>query len=99
MASGNGFRNNLTDNLFKAILSLKDVEECYEFFEDICTIKEVNDMAQRLQTAEMLLNGKTYDQIVKDVEISTATISRINRCIQYGPGGYKKIIERIKENK
>ena len=99
MSNRNGIKNELTDNLFKAILSLQDIEECYDFFEDICTIKEINDMAQRLQIAEMLLQGKTYEKIVKDTEISTATISRINRCIQYGPGGYKKIIERVKEKK
>ena len=99
MSNTSGIKNGLTDNLFKAILSLKSVDECYEFFEDICTIKEVNDMSQRLQIAEMLLDGKTYDKIVKEVEISTATISRINRCIQYGAGVYKKIIERGKEKK
>ena len=97
MSNRNGIKGELTDKLFKAILSLQDIEECYDFFEDICTIKEVKDMAQRLQIAEMLLEGKTYEKIVKETEISTATISRINRCIQYGPGGYKKIIERNKE--
>lgn len=68
------------DLLFKAILSLKTTEECYDFFEDLCTMKEIADMAQRVETASMLLKGRTYEQIVKDVEISTATISRINRC-------------------
>ena len=97
MSNRNGIKGELTDKLFKAILSLQDIEECYDFFEDICTIKEVKDMAQRLQIAEMLLEGKTYEKIVKETEISTATISRINRCIQYGPGGYKKIIERNNE--
>ena len=97
MSNRNGIQGELTDKLFKAILSLQNIEECYDFFEDICTIKEVKDMAQRLQIAEMLLEGKTYEKIVKETEISTATISRINRCIQYGPGGYKKIIERNKE--
>ena len=97
MSNRNGIKGELTDKLFKAILSLQDIEECYDFFEDICTIKEVKDMAQRLHIAEMLLEGKTYEKIVKETEISTATISRINRCIQYGPGGYKKIIERNKE--
>lgn len=90
-------RNDETDMLFKAILSLKSTEECYEFFEDLCTVKELADMAQRLEAAEMLIEGKTYEQIVKNVEISTATISRINRCIQYGTGGYEKILDRIKE--
>lgn len=84
-----------TDELFQAILSLSTVEECYSFFEDLCTMKELADMTQRLQAAKMLLDGKTYEQIVKEVEISTATISRINRCIQYGSGGYKMALNRL----
>ena len=87
-------KNEQTDSLFKAILHLKTVEECYDFFEDLCTIKELADMSQRVQAAKMLLDGSTYEQIVKNVEISTATISRINRCIQYGAGGYEKILRR-----
>ena len=83
--------------LYETILKLKDLDECYEFFEDLCTMKELADMAQRIETAQMLLAGKTYEQIVKSVEISTATISRINRCIQYGTGGYEKILARIAE--
>ena len=88
-------RDKSTDLLFDAILTLKDVEECYAFFEDLCTVKEISDMAQRLEAAKLLLGGRTYDQIVKEVEISTATISRINRCIQYGTGGYQSVIEKI----
>ena len=64
------------------------------FFEDLCTIKELRDMAQRLKAAQMLLSGFTYDQIQKEVEISTATISRVNRCIQYGPGGYEHQLKK-----
>ena len=64
------------------------------FLEDLCTVKEISDMAQRLEAAKLLLGGRTYDQIVKEVEISTATISRINRCIQYGTGGYQSVIEK-----
>lgn len=85
-----------TEELFNAILSLENVEECYDFFEDLCTMKELADMTQRVHAANMLLDGKTYEQIVKDVEISTATISRINRCIQYGSGGYEKILKRAR---
>lgn len=84
-----------TDNLFKAILTLETVEECYDFFEDLCTMKELADMTQRVRAARMLLNGATYEQIVKKVEISTATISRINRCIQYGSGGYRTVLDRL----
>lgn len=97
MAERGSVHNAATDALFEAILCLENKEDCYKFFEDLCTIKELNDMAQRLQAAKMLLDGKTYEQIVKTVEISTATISRINRCIQYGPGGYHEIIERTKQ--
>ena len=88
-------RDKAMDDLFKAILSLGDVQECYDFFQDLCTMKELADMAQRVEAAQMLLAGKTYEQIVKQVEISTATISRINRCIQYGTGGYAKVLNRL----
>lgn len=96
MADKNSRRNQTTDALFDAILSLETREECYNFFEDLCTVKEISDMAQRLEAAKMLLDGRTYDQIVKAVEISTATISRINRCIQYGSGGYRETIEKVR---
>ncbi len=98
MASNNAnLKNEHTDELFKAILSLQTIEDCYDFFEDLCTIKEVADMTQRVQVAKMLISGQTYEQIVKSVEISTATISRINRCIQYGSGGYKNVLGGTKK--
>lgn len=90
-------KSEATDALFRAVLSLQSVEECYAFFEDLCTMKELSDMSQRFQAARLLLQGSTYDQIVKEVEISTATISRINRCIQYGEGGYQTVIERLEQ--
>jgi TrpR-related protein YerC/YecD len=90
MADKNSRRNQTTDALFDAILSLETREECYNFFEDLCTVKEISDMAQRLEAAKMLLDGRTYDQIVKAVEIS------INRCIQYGSGGYRETIEKVR---
>ncbi|OUQ39924.1 YerC/YecD family TrpR-related protein [Faecalibacterium sp. An122] len=99
MTDKNPRRNALTDSLFDAILSLRDREECYRFFDDLCTVKEISDMSQRLEAAKLLLEGKTYEQIVKSAEISTATISRINRCIQYGAGGYQTIIERMQKSK
>lgn len=95
MTEKNSRKNETVDALFDAILSLESREECYAFFEDLCTVKEISDMAQRLEAAKLLLVGRTYDQIVKEVEISTATISRINRCIQYGTGGYQSVIEKI----
>ena len=99
MAEHQPRRNKTTDALFDAILSLETREECYLFFEDLCTVKEISDMAQRLEAAKLLLSGNTYDQIVRTVEISTATISRINRCIQYGSGGYRNVIEKLEGNK
>ena len=97
MAEKNPRRNETIDALFDAILSLETREECYDFFEDLCTVKEISDMAQRLEAAKLLLDGSTYEQIVKTGEISTATISRINRCIQYGTGGYRQTIEKVRE--
>ena len=97
MAEKNPRRNETIDALIDAILSLETREECYDFFEDLCTVKEISDMAQRLEAAKLLLDGSTYEQIVKTVEISTATISRINRCIQYGTGGYRQTIEKVRE--
>ena len=91
-------KNQTTKALFEAILSLENMEECDTFFEDLCTMKELADMAQRLEAAKMLLDGKTYEQIVREVEISTATISRINRCIQYGSGGYRDTIEKVQKS-
>ena len=89
MAEKNPRRNETIDALFDAILSLEPRE-------DLCTVKEISDMAQRLEAAKLLLDGSTYEQIVKTVEISTATISRINRCIQYGSGGYRETIEKVR---
>lgn len=96
MPSKDPIRSETTDALFDAILTLETREECYHFFEDLCTVKELSDMAQRLQVAKFLLDGSTYEQIVKTAEISTATISRINRCIQYGSGGYRETIEKAR---
>lgn len=85
-----------TDELFKGILLLEDIEDCYRFFEDICTINEIKAMAQRLQVAKLLSEGKTYGEIEEATAASTATISRINKCLVYGAEGYKRIIERMK---
>ena len=95
MAQKPTWHNEETDRLFEAILALDSQEECYAFFEDLCTMKELSDMSQRLQAAEMLLNGDTYEKVVKRVGISTATISRINRCIQYGGGGYRNVVSKL----
>lgn len=84
------------DRLFEAILSLESKADCAVFFEDLCTIKELNDMHDRLEVAQRLLAGETYENIVKETKMSSATISRVNRCIQYGSGGYKRILKRLK---
>ncbi len=85
------------DGLFEAILQLKNSEECYRFFEDICTISEIKAIAQRLEVAKMLDEAITYHDISQATGASTATISRVNRCLQYGAGGYRLMLERIKE--
>ena len=82
------------DELFEAILTLRNVEECYDFFEDACTVKEILEIAQRLKTARMLSDGANYAEINRETGCSTATISRVRRCLEYGKGGYKTVIER-----
>ena len=89
-------KNALTDQLFAAILTLKNEEECYRFFEDICTISEMKSLAQRLEVARMLQQGFIYDDIVAQTGASTATISRVKRCLYYGADGYKLILDRVK---
>lgn len=83
------------DRLFEGILKLRTIEECYRFFEDICTVKEIKSMAQRLEIAGLLADNKTYSEIEKETGVSTATISRINRALNYGADGYRIILERL----
>ena len=85
------------DLLFKAILELQDIEECYKFFEDVATINEVKALAQRLHVAKLLSNKKTYTEIAEITGASTATISRVNRCLNYGSDGYNLILEKLKD--
>ena len=89
-------QNASKDRLFKAILNLKNIEECYDFFEDVCTIKELSDMSQRLDTAILLYDGMSYQKICEEVNVSTATIGRVSKCLNYGSGGYKKAIDLLK---
>lgn len=86
------------DRLFQTFLNLKTIDECYAYFSDLCTIKEVRDMAQRLDTAILLSEGNSYQKITQKVDISTATIGRVSKCLNYGKGGYKTAIARLKEN-
>lgn len=85
------------DQLFTAILSLKDMEECYRFFDDLCTVNEIQSLAQRLEVARMLKEGKTYHKIETETGASTATISRVKRCLNYGNDAYSMALDRIKE--
>ncbi len=90
-------QNQETDRLFEAILSLRSVEECYRFFEDACTIKEIREIAQRFQVACTLAQGRNYLDVNKETGASTATICRVNKCLNYGDGGYRIAIDRLKE--
>lgn len=83
------------DLLFEAILKLNTIEECYRFFEDICTINEIKSLEQRLQVAKMLQDKKTYQEIAHKTGASTATISRVNKALNYGSDGYKTVLERM----
>ncbi len=87
------------DRLFETILNLESLEDCYSYFEDICTIKEIQDLSQRLDTAILLSKGVNYQQISKEVGVSTATIGRVSKCLKYGTGGYRKAIDGLKEEK
>lgn len=83
-------RNESTDRLFETILRLKTVEECYDFFEDLCTIKELKDLSQRMEVATLLHEGQSFLQISAKTGASTATIGRVNKCLHYGSGGYRR---------
>lgn len=93
----NSFHNQDTDRLFRAILTLQTMEECDRFFEDICTIQELLTIAQRLKTAELLKTGANYQEINRETGMSTTTISRVRRALDYGRGGYDMVISRMKE--
>ena len=90
-------KNEMTDNFFKAVLALETVDECYKFFEDVCTIKEIKSFSQRLEVARMLKNKQLYNDIVAATGASTATISRVNRSLTYGNDGYEIVLSRMKD--
>ena len=92
MAYESRFKREDIDELFNAILLLQDEEDCYRFFEDICTVNEIHAIAQRLQVAKLLSENKTYSEIENITKASTATISRINKCLVYGSDGYRRIL-------
>ncbi len=93
----NGIDMDVANFFFNAVLSLRTVEECQAFFKDVCTIKELQDLTQRLQVAVLLDQGRNYQEISKQTSVSSATISRVNRCLVYGDGGYRTVLDRMKE--
>lgn len=90
-------RDQQTDELFRSILALSSIEECYAYFEDLCTVKEVRDMGQRLQVAALMRGGSSYLAAQQATGASSATIGRVKRCLDYGAGGYELILDRMKE--
>lgn len=86
-----------SEQLYKAILLLKDEEECYDFFQDLCTVSELRSMEQRFEVASLLESGMIYNEILERTGASSATISRVNRCLHYGADGYQAVIPRLKE--
>lgn len=97
MAYESKFKNKENDDLFEAFLALETEEECYRFFEDLMTIKELQSIAQRWQVAKMLDAGETYAAIENKTKVSTATISRINKCLSYGADGYSAVLKKLKK--
>jgi len=91
------YHNESTTRLLEAILSMNSVDELRCFFEDLCTVREIQDMAQRLDTAVLLDTGMSYQKIAAEIGVSTATISRVNRCLVYGEGGYRTALDRMKK--
>ena len=85
------------DQLYKAILQLKDEQECYDFFQDLCTVSELRSMEQRFEVASLLDDGMIYNEILERTGASSATISRVNRSLQYGADGYQAVLPRVKE--
>ena len=88
------FHNELTDSLMEIISKLNCKEDCYNFFEDVCTIKEIQDMSKRLEAAKLLNKGLNYNEIIKKIGISTATLSRVSKALNYGTGGYLNAIKK-----
>ncbi len=91
-------RTTAVDHLFEAVLQLKDKEECYRFFEDVCTVNEILSLSQRFEVAKMLTQNKTYLEIAEQTGATTATISRVNRSLNYGNDGYQMVFSRMEEN-
>ena len=84
--------------LYEVLAGITDAYECAKFMEDLCTHKEIEQMAQRVKAAELLLDGKTYAQVIAKTDISSATLSRVSRCIRYGDGGYRRVLKKDSDN-
>ena len=93
------FKDEKTDYLFKAILTLNTLEDCYAFFEDLCTISEIQEMSKRILAARLLRDDYVYSEIAAKTGLSTATISRVNRCLKYGNDGYITVLDRLERMK
>ena len=96
---GSKMKSEETDHLFEAILSLKDLEECYRFFDDLCTVGELRAMEQRFEVAKLLNQGLIYNEILEQTGASSATISRVNRSLNYGMDSYRTVLSRLEEDK
>ena len=92
-------KKEMNDQLYKAILELKDEQECYDFFQDLCTVSELRSMEQRFAVAALLSEGMIYSDILEQTGASSATISRVNRSVSYGTGAYAKVLERLQNKK
>lgn len=92
-----GTDNKMIDDLYDLIASLKSREDCRELFSDMCTNKEIEQMAQRIYAARLLIEGKTYNQVIEETDISSATLSRVSRCVQYGEG-YRKSLSTVRKS-
>ncbi len=90
--------DDMIEDLYEVLLSLRSKEECKDLLEDLCTVQEVEKMAQRIRAAKLLINGKTYNQVIEETDISSATLSRVSRCVQYGKG-YVNLIKKTENEK
>ena len=84
-------------DIIDAIIKIDNEQDCIDFLNDLCTIQELEKMSQRIEAAKLLLEGYTYEQVIEQTKISSTTLSRVSKCIRYGDGGYKKVIDKIKK--
>ncbi|MBO5851652.1 MAG: TrpR-related protein YerC/YecD [Clostridia bacterium] len=92
-----GINDNSIKEFYEVILKLKTIDDCRNLFDDLCTFKELEQMVQRIEAAKLLLEGKTYEEIIALTDISSATLSRVSKCVKYGKG-YKAVLDETKQN-